>query len=259
MLKRLSISLWFLYGFLALAQNNLVLLDSKPIEADVYFGTDVLGFDYFAKNNVLYKQKETTKWEYKNLSLGQIHTVDFINPLKVLVFYKDFNTAVLLDNKLSEISKIALNDFGIIAQSCSMAAQNQFWIYDSLTSKLLLLNYVNRKTHTINQSFAGDFMYVLSNYNYWYRITSKNEIYAYDTYGKVLLKGILPEFDKIIMTDSGQIIFSLGDNLYLYKNNLTEPLLLFSHTQKIKSFDFKNGVLSLSTQNNIENYNLKLP
>ena len=249
----------FFCGFWALAQNNLVLLDSKPIEADVYFGTDVLGFDYFAKNNVLYKQKETTKWEYKNLSLGQIHTVDFINPLKVLVFYKDFNTAVLLDNKLSKISKIALNDFGIIAQSCSMAAQNQFWIYDSLTSKLLLLNYVNRKTHTINQSFAGDFMYVLSNYNYWYRITSKNEIYAYDTYGKVLLKGILPEFDKIIMTDSGQIIFSLGDNLYLYKNNLTEPLLLFSHTQKIKSFDFKNGVLSLSTQNNIENYNLKLP
>lgn len=259
MLKRLTISLLFFCGFWALAQNNLVLLDSKPIEADVYFGTDVLGFDYFAKNNVLYKQKETTKWEYKNLSLGQIHTVDFINPLKVLVFYKDFNTAVLLDNKLSKISKIALNDFGIIAQSCSMAAQNQFWIYDSLTSKLLLLNYVNRKTHTINQSFAGDFMYVLSNYNYWYRITSKNEIYAYDTYGKVLLKGILPEFDKIIMTDSGQIIFSLGDNLYLYKNNLTEPLLLFSHTQKIKSFDFKNGVLSLSTQNNIENYNLKLP
>lgn len=259
MLKRLSISLWFLCGFLALAQNNVVLLDSKPLDADVYFGTDVLGFDYFAKNNVLYKQKETTTWEYKNLSLGQIHSIDFINPLKVLVFYKDFNTAVLLDNKLSEILKIALTDLGIIAQTCSMAAQNQFWIYDALTSKLLLLNYVNRKTHTINQSFAGDFIHTLSNYNYWYRITTKNEIYTYDNYGKVSLKGVLSEFDRIIITDSGRIIFSLSDNLYLYQNNDSEALLLFSHTQKIKSFDFKNEVLTLSTQNNIENYNLKLP
>ncbi len=259
MLKRLCISFLFLFGLWALAQNNVILLDSKPLDADVYFGTDVLGFDYFAKNNVLYKQKETATWEYKNLGLGQIHSIDFINPLKVLVFYKDFNTAVLLDNKLSEISKMALTDLGIIAQTCSMAAQNQFWIYDSLTNKLLLLNYINRKTHTINQSFAGDFIYVLSNYNYWYRITAKNEIYAYDNYGKVSLKGVLPEFDKIIMTDSGQIIFSLNDNLYLYQNNDTEPLLLFSHSQKIKSFDFKNGVLMLSTQNNIENYNLKLP
>ena len=249
----------FFCGVLALSQNNAILLDSKAIDADVYYGTDVLGFDYFAKNNVLYKQKEDTKWEYKNLALGQIHSVDFINPLKTLVFYKDFNTAILLDNKLSEISKITLNDFGIIAQSCSMAAQNQFWIYDTLTSKLLLLNYVSRKTHTINQSFAGDFINWLSNYNYWYRITTKNEIYAYDTYGKVSLKGILPEFDKIIMTDSDRIIFSLGDNLYLYQNKIVEPLLLFSHTEKIKSFDFKNGVLTLSTQNKIENYNLKLP
>lgn len=249
----------FFCGLLALSQNNLVLLDSKVLEADVYFGTDVLGFDYFAKNNVLYKQKEDTKWEYKSLSLGQIHSVDFINPLKTLVFYKDFNTAILLDNKLSEISKIALNDFGVIAQTCSMAAQNQFWIYDSLTSKLLLLNYVNRKTHTINQSFAGDFIYTLSNYNYWYRITTKNEIYVYDNYGKVSLRGDLPEFDEIIMTDSGEIIFSLGDNLYLYQNNLLESLLLFSHSDKIKGFDFKNGVLTLSTQNKIENYNLKLP
>lgn len=259
MLKRLSISLWFLCGFLALAQNNVVLLDSKPLDADVYFGTDVLGFDYFAKNNVLYKQKDNSRWEYKNLSLGQLHSIDFINPLKAVAFYKDFNTVVLLDNTFSEIAKISLNDYGIIAQTCSMASQNQFWIYDSLTSKLMLLNYVTRKTHTINQSFAGDFIYVLSNYNYWYRITATNEIYAYDNYGKVTLKGVLPEFDKIIMTDSEHIIFSLGDNLYLYQNNLVEHQLLFSHKQRIESFDFKNGVLTLSTQNNIENYNLKLP
>ena len=36
----------------------------------------------------------------------KIKKVDLINPLKVTLFYEEFNTVVLLDNQMNEIQKI---------------------------------------------------------------------------------------------------------------------------------------------------------
>src|SRR5690606_35701532 len=83
-----------------------------------------------------------------------------------LIFYRDFNSVVLLDNQLSEISKINFSDFDIVAQTCSMASKNRFWVYDNLTSSLFLFDYLNKKKTTVNQPFRSDFKYWKSDYNY---------------------------------------------------------------------------------------------
>lgn len=253
------IAFFFLSVFGFSQKAELKFISAIAVEADLYFGKDALGYDYFAKNNVLYKQKNSEKWEYKNLSLGKITSVDLINPLKILVFYRDFNSVILLDNQLSEISKINFSDFDIVAQTCSMASRNRFWVYDNLTSSLYLLDFLNKKKNTINQPFKSDFTYWKSDYNYWFRITSKNELYSYDNYGNVIFQGNIPKFDKIVMGENREIFLSLNDNLYFYQSLKGEIKELSLSEGVFDSFDFKNGILSIFTQNKIQNYQIILP
>ncbi len=241
------------------AQNTkTVFTDSIALDIDNYFGKDVLGYDYFSKNNVLYKQKKSEKWEYKNLSLGTINSVDFINPLKILVFYKDFNTAILLDNQLSEISEIRLNDLNILAQTCSIASQNRLWVYDNLSNQLILVDYLNKKNTLINQPFKNTFTYYKSDYNNWICISEENIISIYDNYGKVIFGISVPEFDQIILTQTPNILFSLNDNLYLYKDEKLGSELIFSTQKSLKKFYYSNGILTIFANNTLYNYNINL-
>lgn len=260
MLRRIQIIALFFFSVFGFSQKaELKFISAIAVEADLYFGKDALGYDYFAKNNVLYKQKNSEKWEYKNLSLGKITSVDLINPLKILVFYRDFNSVVLLDNQLSEISKINFSDFDIVAQTCSMASKNRFWVYDNLTSNLFLVDYLNKKKTTVNQPFRSDFKYWKSDYNYWFRISEENELYSYDNYGNVISHGNIPEFNKILIGENREIFLSLNDNLYFYQSLKGEPQV-FSLPEKVfDSFDYKNRNLSIFINKKIQNYQLILP
>src|SRR5690606_4337401 len=260
MLRRIQIIVLLFFSVFGFSQKaELKFISTIAVEADLYFGKDALGYDYFSKNNVLYKQKNSEKWEYKNLSLGKITSVDLINPLKILIFYRDFNSVVLLDNQLSEISKINFSDFDIVAQTCSMASKNRFWVYDNLTSSLFLVDYLNKKKTTVNQPFKSDFKYWKSDYNYWFRISEENELYSYDNYGNVISHGNIPEFNKILIGVNREIFLSLNDNLYFYQG-LKGESQEFSLPEKVfDSFDYKNRNLSIFTNKQIQNYQLILP
>ncbi len=256
-LKQHIISALLFISALTMAQStNVVFIDSVEIEAELYYGKDALGYDYFSKNNVLYKLKKSEKWEYKNLPLGKIHSVDFINPLKILVFYKDFNTAVLLDNQLSEISKITLNDWNIVAQTCSIASQNRLWVYDNLTNQLILVDYLNKKNTLINQPFKNTFKYYKSDYNNWICVSERNTVLIYDNYGKVTSGYSVPEFDKMMFTQNLNILFSLNDNLYLYKGEKLGKELIFSSDKPLKDFHYTNETLTIFTGNTLYNYKI---
>ncbi len=250
----------FLFSLNGFSQDvKVVFVDSVQIKADKYFGKDIFGYDYYSKNNVLYKHKKSEKWEYQDIFLGEIHSVDLLNPLKILVFYKDNNFAVLLDNQLSEIGAFSFSELNVVAQTCSVASQNRFWIYDGLSDKLVLVDYFNNKKTPLNQPFEHDFLYYKSDYNFWYRISQKWEIYRYNNYGKTEFLGNVPKFTQILMTDSGQIIFSSNDNLYLYEIEKKQSKLIFSFGKTIEQFDFKNGNLTIFTGETLHSYNLKLP
>ena len=119
-------------------------LDTEELENKIYIGFDGLGNNYYIKDNVFTKQKEAEKWEYKNVALGKITSVDYLNPLKIVVFYEDFNTIITLDNQLNEIQKLNLFDIDntIFASKIGLASQDQFWIYNSLTQQIMLFDYL---------------------------------------------------------------------------------------------------------------------
>ena len=72
---------------------------TNKISADKFIGNDALGSLYFVKNNLLFKNDHSILYEYKNLELGKPNRIDINNPMKIVLFYENFNAVVTLDNQ----------------------------------------------------------------------------------------------------------------------------------------------------------------
>jgi hypothetical protein len=68
---------------------------------------------------------------------GSIYSVDVSNPLKVLVYYKDFLTVVILDRFLNARNTIDLRKQGIVqAKAICQSYDNNIWVFDELDAKI---------------------------------------------------------------------------------------------------------------------------
>ncbi len=68
---------------------------------------------------------------------GKIAYIDVSNPLKILLFYQEFGTIVMLDRFLNNINSIDLRQLGFYQVTCiGLAYDNNIWVYDALAGKL---------------------------------------------------------------------------------------------------------------------------
>ena len=83
----------------------------------LFFTTDNLQNIYAVTDDfkvVKYDSSGQLLHTYSNKSLGQPTSLDVSNPMKLMLYYKDFSTIVWLDNTLSEITETNLATIGII-------------------------------------------------------------------------------------------------------------------------------------------------
>ena len=264
MIKTAFYFLLLFSSMLVFSQNQKLkttAISSKNLENRTYIGFDGLGNNYYIKDNVFIKEKDSQQWEYKNVALGKITSVDFVNPLQIVVFYEDFNTIITLDNQLNEIQKLNLFDIDntIFASKIGLAAQNQFWIYNSLTQQILLFNYTKNTSKNIGNPIQGDIQYTQSDFNNFYWIDEINNWYATDIFGKVTLLANIPPFEKIQVIDRDKLLFSRNNILYCL-NNVTKTVYEIEIVEK--SFDnyyYKDQILAIFTNQQIKNFKIKLP
>ena len=120
---------------------NPTLISQYKNTSDEFLGYDSFGYSYQITNNVFSKIKGNEIFEYKNVSLGKITKVDLQNQLKMVLFYEDFNSVVLLDNQLNKVTEInfSQNATPIVVSAIGMSTQNQLWIYNALNQQIGLL------------------------------------------------------------------------------------------------------------------------
>ena len=120
------------------------LLSTQKIDADTFVGFDGMGNLYYLKNNVFYMKNDKESWQYKNISLGKPTKIDIQNPLKIMLFYENFNTVIILDNQLNETQKINFSEkyLPIVVSATGNASQNRLWIYNSLTQQIGLFDFL---------------------------------------------------------------------------------------------------------------------
>jgi hypothetical protein len=135
----------FLLAFIDTSKANdstLQLQLVKSVQGDYKsFEVDNLGNVYLITNNNQLKKLNSNFDSVATFNdtrrYGTLSFVDVSNPLKLLLFYKDFSTILVLDRFLNVINTIDLRKQGI-QQISSIASSydNKIWCYDEVENKL---------------------------------------------------------------------------------------------------------------------------
>ncbi len=149
---------FFLFSAKLFAQYPLAV--EVAVTGD-YFTSDNLGNAYVIKGNEIFKYLPSGKLfnRYSNLLLGNITSVDATNPLKLLLFYKDFSKIQFLDNQLSESRGVlSLQDLELEQSTLAcISFDNGFWVYDQISFSLIRFNQAFKKVQevrNINQNIG---------------------------------------------------------------------------------------------------------
>ncbi len=142
-------------------QTDYKLTGTLKIQGDQYY-SDPIGNIYIIQDNRIRKYNNMLEKlaDYTNVYLGNITSVDVSDPLRILVFYKEFNQILWLDNFLLELrSPIRLDDLYIDqAELVCSSSQGGFWIYNSLKKQIQYFDSDLRLIHeSINlQPLTGE-------------------------------------------------------------------------------------------------------
>lgn len=142
MLKKIFIVFFLFPFFIASAQADTSFRFIKKINPDVTtFAVDNLD-NIFILNSRNQLKKLNVNGDsvaiYNDVKrFGQASLIDVSNPLKVLLYYKDFATVVMLDRFLNMRNSIDLRKQNIFqARVVAQSYDNKMWVYDELDNKL---------------------------------------------------------------------------------------------------------------------------
>ena len=128
------------------------LTDSLSLAAETFVGIDDLKNLYYINDNTLFRKNKQESVSYTNLSLGKITSVEIQNPFKIVVFYSDYNAAIILDDKLNELSykiDFTQNTYFNNVILLSHSSENNLWLYaDDNKFHLYDFRYLSEKLQT---------------------------------------------------------------------------------------------------------------
>jgi hypothetical protein len=246
-----------------LAQNDTLRVKVKSkssIDAQQFWGFDAFGYVYYSKENILIKEKEKERFEYKNINLGTLKNVDLRNPLRLLLFFETFNSITTLDNQLNEIQSIDFsmgnNPLNIVATG--MASQNQIWCFDNLSQRLWLHHLNQRTTKPIAVQMQNKIKAYQSNLNYFYYIDQNNEIFQINIFGKVVFFGKINDFKEIRLVNENSIVIQNNDGLTFTNLTTKQSKFISIEEKRILNYAIQDQILSIFTGKEIINYTINL-
>jgi len=173
-------------------QSNDAPLQISFIEKNSHVEIDAFGNIYVINDNeiVKYNVDGVLQKKFSTKRYGNIDFVDAMNPLKILVYYKDFQQILFLDNQLTASSNmISLESLGHEQSSlvCS-SSNNSFWIYDKQNNELCRFDSELKslvKTGNLKRILDVDMKpnYMQEHNNYVYLNCPSEGILVFDIYG----------------------------------------------------------------------------
>ena len=250
-----------LFPFFAFAQQSIEITFVKKTELNVGTLVSIDNFEttHYLTNNELFKtEKDNILFTYSNIQLNYITTVNTFNPLKILVFYRDFNTVVILDNRLSEMFKIDFNTIQPFKDitHISIGIDNTIWVFNQTTQQLENYDYKARLTRIKAIPIQNEVLDLKSNYNFCWLLT-KDYLYNYNYVGSLLYKIKNSGFTKIVQTNGNLILQKENQLFYLTKDS--EKFIEFKIPKLlIKQFLVTNETLYIYDDEFLHQYRLKI-
>lgn len=142
---------------------------------------------------------------------GQLYSIDVSNPLKLLLFYKEFSTVVILDRFLANQSTLDLKKFSILNPSAiGNSYDNNIWVYDDYDNKLKKIDEQGNKLletadfrTVFDQSISPQ--KILNDNGLVYLADTANGVFVFDNYGSFKRKIPLKNFQTIAVANNNVI------------------------------------------------------
>jgi len=213
--------LYLFAGIISFCSSFMQKSESKPFVIKTkfdFFTTDNIGNIYTVREDELIKYLPSGKFfsRYSNLRLGSITTVDATNPLKIVLYYRDFQQLVFLDNQLSVNSEVvSLEKLGYEQTDLVCAsANNSFWIYNKQNNELHRFDENSKRvasTGNLKQVLQSELSpnFMLEHNGYLYLNSPATGIYVFDIFGA---------FSKIISIKNLRH-FLVSENIVYYQKD----------------------------------------
>ncbi|MGI8636957.1 MAG: hypothetical protein ACR2KZ_16305 [Segetibacter sp.] len=182
---------------------------------------------------------------------GKIFSIDATNPLKILVYYKDFSTIIILDRLLNVRAAIDLRKQDILqARAIATSYDNNIWVFDEMDSKIKKIDDSGRvlfESTDFRQIFdsvpAPVSIYDRDGQLYLYDPTKG--LFVFDYYGakKNILQ--LLHLNDLQVIDKNTITARDSTQIFLYKPASLQLLTYkaFEDQSAFKKINFKGDLL----------------
>lgn len=202
------------------AKANLVVTDNL---ANVY----LVNNDQFVK----YDSKLIKLKEFSNKNFGAITSADVNNPLRILLFYRDFSRIVFLDNTLSQNGDpLALEKLGFpMATLAASSFDNGLWIYDQPSFELIRFSNnleISGRTGNLSQILGIELQpnFILEKDNRIFLNNPNTGILIFDVFGTYIKTVPIVNLTTFQVADDEIVYFSEG-NLHSWNLKTSETTI----------------------------------
>jgi len=235
-------------------EANFVL--KSNLKVDELIAIDNFDEIFYIRNNAFVADRKFGTLEYSNIQLGKITSANTFNPLKINLFYKNFNTVIILDNRLAEIFKIDFNKTQVYRNItyASSGNDNTIWIYNQETQQLELFDFKTHQTRATTLPISSHVLDLKSNYNVCWLLT-KNYIYKYNYFGSLISKTKNNGYTSLVECN-GDIYLKKENSLFYLKKDTDNIVQIKTPKLLINQFFVTNETLYIYDDEFLHEYQL---
>ncbi len=195
---------------------------------------------------------------------GEITQIDVSNPLKILLYYKNFATIAILDGVLSLKGTIDLRKKNLpLVSAIGLSYDNKIWLYDELDNMLKKVDDQGNtilKTADFRQLFttATTPQFILDRNKYVFLYDPQSGIYTFDYYGALKNKIVITGWENLNIGAS----YIWGNNArnyfrYSFASFRYDEWPLLPEFEGCKQFFFKEQFLYALNQEGLMIYSIR--
>jgi len=197
-------------------------------------------------------------------NFGQATLIDVSNPLKVLLYYKDFATVVVLDSYLNIRNSIDLRKQNILqVKAIGQSYDNKIWLYDEMENKLKKIDedgklLLETTDFRLLLGQAPSPLKIFDENKYVYIYDSLQGVYVFDYYGGLKNNIMISNWHNFKVV--GKYIFgSRSDTLYRYEISTfrLDDWKMPEQIYQSRSFNFTTSRLYALKKEGIEIYSFR--
>ena len=255
--------------FAAQAQSDSAFQFIKTIKGDfTYFNVDNLDNIYLlSKTNQLKKLNENgdSVAIFNDVKkYGNPDYIDVTNPLKTLLYYKNYSTVVVLDRLLTVRNNINLRKQNIFyVNNVTLSYDNYMWIFDEEDYRL---KKIDEEGKVLQSSTDWRMLFdtvpapvkMIDRDNFVYLYDPAKGFYIFDYYGGFKNRLVFLNWTNVEV--NGNFVYGFGKNkLYSYvlKSLQLKEYTLPAFFGKFESIKAMNGKVYLLNEKGIDIYQIK--